>query len=1235
MTLKQYIYLISLLVLGNLSLQAQDTIQLSNIITGKLEVVAKKQVVLNDGFIAMEGSNVIIYTDESADESTSISIPTLGAQDDATNPISNVSDDQNYIRAITLFEKNSSTYLSDDHLAYIKHAEDIQYFDGLGRLRQTVQVAASPKGYDIIQPTVYDEYGRIPLQFLPYVSTSSDGSFEKGDDGKCALYYGKSNNNIEGRVLDLRPYATTEFDNSPLNRVVGQYGVGTDWYKNEKSVTTNYTTNTSEVKNWDENGDAADPYAIGTLYVTEVTDEEGTITREYKDKQGQVVLKESETEKETLRTYYAYDDFGLLRVVIPPLATSGTDTDLCYYYTYDKRHRMITKKIPGAKIVYMVYDSRDRLVLTQDCEMREHKIPEYLFTKYDELNRPVMTGRFYSSDDIDKIREDAEAASSSETFSDDNGCYGYTTNGSFPEIDMGDVLTVTWYDDYDYLGLKSPEDIANCSFDNYSTLDETYGAAYSSMTKGMVTGSLVKVLPYSTTLDYDVTDTVPVTALYYDDYGNVIRSVASNYRGGYDVTLTNYEDITYRVESSCEVHKSSNEDSSPLAVTKKYSYDYMGRLLQTTSQVDNGDGVEDVGESEIVLNAMQYNELGELVAKYLYGENTDLSADDREFVQRVDYDYNIRGWLTAINDPSLSEDNDVFGLKLYYNDGADVSAESQYNGNISAMSWATSEDTEISGYTFEYDGFNRLNTANYGTGSSIESNGDGYNVSIPTYDANGNIIALSRYYNNTLIDNLTYTYKDKSNQLQSVSDEASHLEYVPDFKDVNKDDSYGYDSNGNMIFDASRGNDITYNILNLPKMVSIAGKEDYGIYYLYDAAGTKLAKIVEDGTDKDLQVTEYLGSLVYHDYDLSFIQTEEGRLMNLRDEDVDKNYWHYEFDLKDHLGNNRFVFGGSLNEGRVEKIQVASYYPFGMIMNHENFSTSSINYRKNKYLYNGKEYQDDDLDGHSLNLYDYGARFYDPALGRWQVIDNKAEKYYSCSPYVYSVNNPIRFIDPDGNDWWDIVKGAVAAVTDNAAGGMTDRRETTSYIDPSDYNLGQDIGDGISILLGSLETAAGVIITGGGTAATIASGGTATPVSVPVAIEGVAITAHGATMTGAATANAMNQKGRVDESSGNSSSSNSSGSRRKNRLPDKGNPNTMETNSSGTTTKKYGPDGNVQKEYNKGHQGTNTPDVEKGDHVHDYKPNPYHPEGKGTRQPGRPPKKNEYSKDLYKTNGTN
>ena len=105
----------------------------------------------------------------------------------------------------------------------------------------------------------------------------------------------------------------------------------------------------------------------------------------------------------------------------------------------------------------------------------------------------------------------------------------------------------------------------------------------------------------------------------------------------------------------------------------------------------------------------------------------------------------------------------------------------------------------------------------------------------------------------------------------------------------------------------------------------------------------------------------------------------------------------------------RVTFSDANNDGTVDVTdikQVNSYYPFGLNMEGSWNGAAGAN----KYQYNGKEWNDD----FGLGWNDYGARFYDPAVARWNGIDILAEKYSSWNPYSYVKNNPLKYVDPDG-----------------------------------------------------------------------------------------------------------------------------------------------------------------------------------------------------------------------------
>lgn len=209
-----------------------------------------------------------------------------------------------------------------------------------------------------------------------------------------------------------------------------------------------------------------------------------------------------------------------------------------------------------------------------------------------------------------------------------------------------------------------------------------------------------------------------------------------------------------------------------------------------------------------------------------------------------------------------------------------------------------------------------------------------------------------------------------------------------------QESAYAYNANGNLTKDLNKNIvDIQYNCLNLPSWVLF--KNGDSISNLYSGDGTKVRTVQVVGGDT--LTTDYCGDAVYENGVLVRLLTEVGYITL-----ADTTYHYF---IRDHQGNVRVVVD---EHGNVEEVN--DYYPLGGLM------SASSRWSVQPYKYNGKELET----AGGLNWYDYGARRYDPLLGRWNGVDPSCEKHYSWSPYAYCKNNPVLRVDPDGKDDYTI-----------------------------------------------------------------------------------------------------------------------------------------------------------------------------------------------------------------------
>jgi RHS repeat-associated protein len=827
----------------------------------------------------------------------------------------------NYIRSLQPIRPLTleSTVLTDDNTQVRRST---QYIDGLGRLIQTVNKGAGPSGNDIVSPIVYDAFGRESYQYLPYVSTNTDGSFKQNPFGDQSNFYTNTYPTTQSALAGEQVfYNQTNYEASPLNRVLKTLAPGNSWAGNNRGLSISYETNISnEVRIWDIGpGIGSVPsssgyYTAGEIYRTISTDEHGKRVVEYKDKDGRVILKKIEITQSSaadianhdgwLCTYRIYDDLNNLRYVIQPKGTevleaaswsfdannwsaSNIAKELCFSYEYDERNRVVIKRVPGSAEAYMVYDVRDRLVLMQDGNLRTNG--QWVAIQYDILNRQTKT---YLWNNTTSHADHRIAAWSSTSYPTVSGAY--------------DLLTVTHYDDYNWVtveggGLSSSFSASETASGFLAASDVTVPYARNITTsyavKGMVTGTQIKVLGTGTYL-YAVN--------FYDDRGRLIQVQSKNMSGATDVMTTQYS-FDGKVLAVKQNHNAIGMTPGNVVTITKNNYDHVNRLLSVTKQVDGGDIVT-IAENE-------YDALGQLKTKKL-GRQKPGGVYSNDPIETLTYDYNIRGWLMGINKDYAIDPAGIanyFGEKLHYDYGFTAS---QYNGNIAGITWASANDQQPRAYGYTYDPANRLLKADFTekNGGNWDTNqGRDYTTVMgngisPTeaYDANGNIKKMSHYISaGTAIDVLTYNYgfTIEGNKLKAIKDDGNNSNpALGDFKEItyNQSQDYDYDLNGNLILDNNKGiSSINYNYLNLPSSITVTGKGT--IAYIYDAVGNKLQKIVTDATNSNtVTTTTYIGEFQYENGDLKQFAHEEGRVRRKPDDT-----YVYDYYVRDHLGSVR------------------------------------------------------------------------------------------------------------------------------------------------------------------------------------------------------------------------------------------------------------------------------------------------------------------------------------------
>lgn len=857
-----------------------------------------------------------------------------------------------------------------------KKNQTVTYYDEFGKPEQTIQIGASFSGKDIVNFVEYDNMGRSDAKnYLPYPISSIPGSKRDDPRSEQRSYY-------NSRFLTEGNYAFAEKKYESGGFVSAQGGVGSDHAIGSGYFTTfdsRLNLTSDNIKKFSIENDSvlvvSTRYPDNTLIVKrafsyEMMDKIGSMNKEmyeYYDSEQKLIAQEERISADDRRiTYYVYDERGLQRYVIPPIQF---DTTLqAGRYNPQSIHKYC---------YYNEYDEYGRV--WKQC------VPgtDYVLKLYDNRGRLAMTqdGNQRASGQWSFTKYDAfdrpvlsgvctggtygahKAALKAQTVMYEqrgSAVHGYT-NDTYPSVtSLGNYLTVFYYDDYDWLPRIRPA-FGNITYYDFSQPD-ALGEEKTVSVKGSTTGTMVKVLGVDN-------DQWLTTVNYYNDRGEMIQTFSELYGSGVEIASNAY-DFTGQVIQAKVKQMFLNPPhvaTTNYEYNKWFTYDDHGRLLKVEQQITG-----DTRNGKVVVAEYTYDDLGHVSTKSIHNGK-----------ERTSNSYNISEQLNR------SESNS-FTYELGY----------AKNGNVSQSTWVPASGWEQrKRYEYTYNRQGMLTAAGlWAAGQPKEGSmlvpvweaSNNYAEKDITYDRNGNIWTLKRTDGSgSEMHNITYEYD--GNQLRSVRTTAGGIVVT----------GFAYDHNGNMTFDPVNNVHISYNMMNLPQKIFDGTNE---VSYIYTSGGDKVGKQAGGS------FTYYRGVMVYSGSDLLYMLQPEGTVSKATDG------YTYNYFKTDHTGSTRAVL--SAVGGSLQQQQSTDYYPFGLA-----WSLNNLN--KNKYLYSGKELQTESVGTPGvLGLYDFGARYYNPVLGRWFNVDPKLQ---GLNPYAYCGNSPIMYVDPDGQFFFPILTTLVKA----------------------------------------------------------------------------------------------------------------------------------------------------------------------------------------------------------------